>query len=36
MHEMPSLSAQVFMKNDFHSGFLTGSIWFLILKGITA
>lgn len=36
MHAKPSLSAQIFMKNDFHSVFLTGSILYLILKGITA
>lgn len=36
MHEMPSLSAQIFMKNDFHSVLLNGSMSYLILKVITA
>lgn len=36
MHAKLSLSAQIFMKNDFHSVFLTRSILYLILKGITA
>lgn len=36
MHEMPSLFAQIFRKNDFHSVFLTESILYLILKVITA
>lgn len=36
MHEVPLLSAQISIKNYFHYEFLTESILYLTVKGITA
>lgn len=36
MYGMSSFSIQIFIKNDFQSVFLNGSILYLILKVITA